>query len=104
MFTPQRFSFANNSLSKRDYIRSVMDIILGKSRSNQKKVTRLLGDYFDLTQEQVFLFGAARMSVYSLLKSLGLKPTDEVIVAGYTCVVLTNAVKFAGCAIKYVDI
>ncbi|HKL02245.1 MAG TPA: DegT/DnrJ/EryC1/StrS family aminotransferase [Cryomorphaceae bacterium] len=67
-------------------------------------MTRLLGDYFDLTQEQVFLFGAARMSVYSLLKSLGLKPTDEVIVAGYTCVVLTNAVKFAGCAIKYVDI
>lgn len=104
MFTPQRFSFTNNSLSKSGYLGAVADMILGKSKANMAKVKRLLSDFFHMDRERIFLFGAGRMSVYALLKSLNLKSTDEVIVAGYTCVVLTNAVKFAGCAIKYVDI
>lgn len=104
MFTSQRFSFTNNSLSKSGYRGAVADMILGKSKTNLAHVKRLLADFFDMDQERIFLFGAGRMSVYTLLRSMNLKSTDEVIVAGYTCVVLTNAVKFAGCSIKYVDI
>jgi len=104
MLKPQRFSFTSNSLSKRDYLLSLLNIVLGKSKSHKEKVTGILGEYFKVKKEQLFFFGAARMSVYSLLKSMNLGPKDEVLVAGYTCVVLTNAIKFAGCAIRYVDI
>lgn len=79
-------------------------MVLFQSRKNDKKFIAQLGNYFNVSDSRVFLFGAGRMAVYSVLKSLKLKPEDEVIVAGYTCVVLTNAVKFANCKIKYVDI
>lgn len=38
------------------------------------------------------------------IEALGLKPGDEVIVPGYTCVVVTNSVRFAGLAPRYADI
>ncbi|MEJ6598523.1 MAG: DegT/DnrJ/EryC1/StrS family aminotransferase [Crocinitomicaceae bacterium] len=64
----------------------------------------LLQAYFGISKDQIFLFSAGRMAVYTLIKILNLGKDDEVIVAGYTCVVLTNAIKFTGCKIKYVDI
>lgn len=53
---------------------------------------------------RVFLFGAGRMALFSLLEALQLQPEDEVIVPGYTCVVVSNAVKYAGLKIRYIDI
>lgn len=98
------FSFTNNTLSKSGYLKGLVQIMLFQSMRNAKKSIRLLADYFSVLPSQLFFFSAGRMSVYALLKSLKLKQTDEVIVAGYTCVVLTNAVKFANCRLKYVDI
>ena len=99
-----KFNFKSNSLSKGAYLLSLLQIVFFRSKVNFNKFINLLTDYFSVSRNQVFLFGAGRMAVYSVLKSLKLKVEDEVIVAGYTCVVLTNAVKFAGCNIKYVDI
>ena len=70
----------------------------------RKKFIQQLAQYFQIDQEQVFLYGAARMGLYSLLKSLKLTTDDEVIVSGYTCVVVTNAVKYAGAKVTYVDV
>ena len=64
----------------------------------------IISEYFEVPEDQVFFYGAGRMSVMGLLKSINVQSDDEVIVAGYTCVVLTNAVKFGGCKVKYVDI
>ena len=72
------------------------------------KLTQLCKDetasYFGVDPKSVFLFGAARMGLYSLLmvdKSIG---KEEVIVAGYTCVVVTNAIKYAGLTAIYIDV
>lgn len=104
MANSQRFLFTSNSLSKKGFMKSLLQIMSFQSSKNKKIATVLLANFFGVQKNQVFLFGAGRMSVYTFLKSLKLDSSDEVIVAGYTCVVLTNAVKFVGCRLKYVDI
>jgi len=100
----EHFLFTNNSLSKRGYLYGILQILLFQSKKNVAKTLELLKAYFSIPEDQIFLFSAGRMAVYSFIKSLNLSEEDEVVVAGYTCVVLTNAVKFTGCKIKYVDI
>ena len=99
-----KLQFTGNALSKWSFLRAVFRIVSFRSKGDYRRSKELLANYFDRSPEQIFLFGAGRMSVYNLLKSINVKADDEVIVAGYTCVVLTNAVKFAGCKVRYVDI
>jgi len=63
-----------------------------------------IAKYFDTDPENVFLYGAARMGLYSLLMAEKTEDKDEVIVAGYTCVVVTNAIKYAGMKAVYIDV
>lgn len=100
----QRFNFLNNALSKCDYLLAFWYIITFQSGRIKKKSKYQLAQIAGVSPEQIFFFGAGRMSIYSLLKALSFSEKDEVIVAGYTCVVLTNSVKFAGCQVRYVDI
>jgi len=51
-----------------------------------------------------YSFGAGRMALYSILKAMHLKEGSEVIVTGYTCVVVPAAVLYAGLKPVYVDI
>jgi dTDP-4-amino-4,6-dideoxygalactose transaminase len=51
-----------------------------------------------------FAFMAGRVALSAAIHALGLGPGDEVIVPGYTCVVVTNAFTFAGVDIKFIDI
>jgi dTDP-4-amino-4,6-dideoxygalactose transaminase len=44
------------------------------------------------------------MGLYSLLQADKMDGKDEVIVAGYTCVVVTNAIKYAGLQAIYIDV
>ncbi len=50
------------------------------------------------------LFESGRASLYALLKALGIKPGEEIIVQGYTCVVVPNAIHAAGGVPIYADI
>jgi dTDP-4-amino-4,6-dideoxygalactose transaminase len=100
----QRFNFLNNALSKSGFLLAFFYIITFRSSKYREKAVYRIAEFAGVDKNNIFLFGAGRMAVYSLLKSLRLSNSDEVIVAGYTCVVLTNAVKFAGCQIRYVDI
>ena len=49
-------------------------------------------------------FMGGRVALSAAIYALQLKPGDEVVVPGYTCVVVPNAFKFAGITVKYCDI
>jgi len=53
---------------------------------------------------RAYLFGSARSSLYSILKSLSYANGSEVLVTGFTCEVVPNAVINAGYSPVYVDI
>lgn len=100
----QRLNFVNNSLSKKGYLIALLNILLFRSSIIKKHTTERFAKFLNVDPERLFFFGAGRMGIYALLKSLNLTEKDEVIVAGYTCVVVTNSVKFAGSHVRYVDI
>lgn len=49
-------------------------------------------------------FMGARVALSAALDALDLRPGDEVIVPGYTCVVVPNALRFAGLVSQFADI
>ena len=49
-------------------------------------------------------FWKGRIALYAILKSLGVGPGDEVIVPGYTCVMVPGPVLYTGAKPVYVDI
>lgn len=53
---------------------------------------------------EVSLFWKGRVALYSILKALGVGPGDEVIIPGLTCVVVPNAVIYAGARPVYADV
>jgi len=55
-------------------------------------------DYF------AFGFWKARVALYAILQGLELKDNDEVILPGYTCVVVPNSVRYVGAKPVYADI
>ena len=53
---------------------------------------------------QAFSFWKARVALYAIIKAPDLKQDAEVILPGYTCVVVPNATRFAGARPVYADI
>jgi dTDP-4-amino-4,6-dideoxygalactose transaminase len=51
-----------------------------------------------------FAFVSGRVALRAAIDSLGLVPDDEVVVPGYTCVVVTNALRAAGLRPVFADI
>jgi perosamine synthetase len=49
-------------------------------------------------------FGSGRVALWAILRAIGAGADDEVIVPGYTCVAVPNAVRFAGARPVYADI
>ncbi len=54
--------------------------------------------------KRAFSFMGGRIALSASISALGLKPGDEVIVPGYTCVVVANALIFAGIQPVFCDI
>ncbi len=52
----------------------------------------------------IFLYWKGRVALYALLKALGVKKGDEIIMPAFTCVVVSNAVIYLGAKPIYVDI
>ena len=61
--------------------------------------SRLLGP-----DVRAFAFWKGRVALYAILRALGVGAGDEVLIAGFTCVVVPNAVRFAGATPVYADI
>jgi dTDP-4-amino-4,6-dideoxygalactose transaminase len=53
---------------------------------------------------QAVSFASGRMGFFALMRSLGIGPGDEVILPGYTCAVMPNAVMRIGATPVYADI
>ena len=51
-----------------------------------------------------FAFWKGRVALYAILRALGVGPGDEVIVPGYTCVMVPGPVLYAGARPVYADI
>ena len=54
--------------------------------------------------EVAYSFMGGRVALSAAIHALNLQPGDEVIVPGYTCVVVPNAFKYAGVEVVYADI
>lgn len=51
-----------------------------------------------------FLFWKGRVALYAILKALGIKEGDEIILPAFTCVVVPNVIIYLGAKPIYVDI
>jgi perosamine synthetase len=97
-------SYSHGSLSTTDALRLLPRVCFhpldrpSDAANYQDAVARVLG------VKHAFPLGAGRMALYLLLKALDLPAQAEVIVPGYTCVVVPNAVRFAGLRPVYADI
>ncbi|MEW6380565.1 MAG: aminotransferase class I/II-fold pyridoxal phosphate-dependent enzyme [bacterium] len=54
--------------------------------------------------KHAFAFMGGRVALSACIHALGLQPGDEVILPGYTCVVVPNAFHYAGIKVVYCDI
>lgn len=64
----------------------------------------MLAEYLGAEKEDIFVFDSGRSALLIALKALGIQPGDEVLVQAFTCVVVINAIKWAGGIPVYVDI
>ena len=51
-----------------------------------------------------FSFWKGRVALYAILQALGIGKGDEVILPGYTCVVVANSIRYTGATPVYADI
>jgi len=63
-----------------------------------------ISDILEKSPDDVFLFWKGRVALFTILKAMGIKPGDKVVLPGFTCVVVPNAIKYLGAKPVYVDI
>lgn len=63
-----------------------------------------LAVHLGVSKQHLSLFGKGRQGLYALLRALEIGENDEVILPAFTCVVVPNAVLYAGARPVYVDI
>ncbi len=57
-----------------------------------------------LGNENIYFYWKGRIALYALLKAMKIEKGDEVILPGYTCVVVPNAIKYLGAKPIYIDV
>lgn len=72
-----------------------------KNNKNVKVLEDNLSRYLNVKYSHAVDSG--RSALYIILKSLGVKENDEVIVPSFTCLVVANAVRWTGAVPKYPD-
>lgn len=90
----------------RDLPAIVYGMLTGNLSSRREHHVRRYESAFEAFMEggHVISFGAARMALSALLEVFDVGPGDEVILPGYTCVVVPNSILFRGARPVYVDI
>jgi len=63
-----------------------------------------IGDYLNINCQHVSLFWKGRIALYAILKAIGIKEGDEIILPAFTCVVAVNPIIYLGAKPVYVDI
>lgn len=57
-----------------------------------------------LDNENIYFYWKGRVALYALLKAMKVGKGDEVILPGFTCVVVANAIKYLGAKPIYIDV
>jgi len=63
-----------------------------------------LAHYLSIPPQSIFLFWKGRVALYAILKAIGIKEGDEIILPAFTCVVAVNPILYLGAHPVYVDI
>jgi dTDP-4-amino-4,6-dideoxygalactose transaminase len=72
--------------------------------SPRESFRRAVAGALDVAPEHVTLFWKGRVAFYAILRALGVRPGDEVVVPAFTCVAVPNAIIYAGARPVYADI
>ena len=72
---------------------------------NYKEIFKsYIANYLGINPQNVFLFWKGRVALYAILKAIGIKEEDEIILPAFTCVVAVNPIIYLGAKPVYVDI
>lgn len=92
------------NLQKADVLLALRKIIM-PWRYNSGNETEKLEQWFEsFYKERAFAFSSGRGALYAILKNLGIGKGDEVLVEGFTCVAVVDAILATGAMPIYVDI
>lgn len=70
----------------------------------ERKYKEAIGSILKCDAERIFLYWKGRVALYAILKAMGVKENDEVILPAFTCVVVPNAIIYLGAKPIYIDI
>lgn len=70
----------------------------------KEKYKKVIANALNTSPGNVYLFWKGRVALFTLLKAMEVKPGDEIILPGFTCVVVPNAIKYLDAIPVYVDI
>ncbi len=68
----------------------------------EKNFKKFISGY--LQNDNIYFYWKGRVALYALLKAMKVTKDDEVILPGFTCVVVANAIKYLGAIPIYVDV
>ena len=75
------------------------------SKNDYKQIFKSqIANYLNINSQNIFLFWKGRVALYAILKAIGVKEGDEIILAAFTCVVAVNPVIYLSAKPVYVDI
>jgi len=77
---------------------------LGQGAGNLARFQEAFAASLGVESRQLYLFGTGRSALHAFVASLDLGPQDEVLLPGYTCVVVPNVFMHLGLPVRYVDI
>ncbi len=74
------------------------------NKSLEYQFKQQLASYLDTTAEHIYLYYKGRVALYAILQAMQVGKGDEVILPAFTCVVVSNAIKYLGATPVYTDI
>ncbi|MEO9121259.1 MAG: DegT/DnrJ/EryC1/StrS aminotransferase family protein, partial [Solirubrobacteraceae bacterium] len=82
-----------------DGVSSAIGGVVSHPSAYEHRFAELLGG-----EVTAFAFWKGRVALYAILRAMGIGPGDEVLVPGFTCVVVPSAVRLTGAVPIYADI
>ncbi len=70
----------------------------------EKQYKKELNKYLHCDEDAIFFYWKGRVALYEILRAMGVGEGDEVLVQGYTCVVVANAIMYLNATPIYADI
>lgn len=71
---------------------------------SESKYKKAIASVIKCNPDNIFLYWKGRVALYAILKAMGVKENDEIILPAFTCVVVPNAILYLGAKPIYVDI